>query len=270
VTKNRKPLNRRHSEQLRLGSGIAEDVILGRGYRTIRTVEELKVFGYRPRVHMRPLVPGLLIPLHLPNPSAAAPSSSKGPPVLYRPDTPWWHPEEKSWVRYMPPIGSRNYIDVHPSMRSALTDTSKAAFIVEGHKKADSATSRGLLTLGISGVDCFLYPPKDSRGYRIRGAGSVPCDDWDDIPMQRDFVIVFDSDQATNPKVSGARLRLTRFLEGRGAQRVFWIDLPDGGAGEKAGLDDFFVAGGTVSDLRGLVRPAPGVGAKAMEGINRG
>jgi putative DNA primase/helicase len=140
-------------------------------------------------------------------------------------------------------------------MREALNDPSRGVLITEGHKKADAATSRNLLCLGLSGVWSFQYRVRDKKGRKL--AESKFCDEWNLIPMDgRKVTIVFDSDLAVNPKVQGARRQLTRFLRERGA-RLFWVDLPAGQNGAKQGLDDYFVAGHTVADLRALATEVP-------------
>nr|WP_253942373.1 DUF3854 domain-containing protein [Nocardioides sp. zg-1230] len=138
-------------------------------------------------------------------------------------------------------------------MLERLKDPGVGVLITEGHKKADAATSRGLVCLGLSGVDNFVYRPRSESGRPY--SYSVPCDEWGHFPTERAFTIVFDSDQVTNQKVQEARQRLTGFLLRLGA-RVFWADLPAGQNGAKTGLDDYFVAGHTVGDLRALVRPS--------------
>jgi hypothetical protein len=234
-------------------SGISPEVVEQRGYRTVRDLDELREYGFSPRAFWRRSAgsdKGLLIPLHLP---ASAPSPTPLP-ALYRPDMPPTDPATRRPIRYTSPRRARNYIDVHPAMQAKLQDPSVGVLITEGHKKADAATSRGLVCLGLSGVDNFRYRLRDEYGER---GSSVPCDEWKYIPMRRNFTIVFDSDQAVNKKVHEARGRLTRFLADHGAQ-VFWVNLPAGREGAKVGLDDYFAAGQTADDLRGLWVPADG------------
>ncbi|GAA4376859.1 DUF3854 domain-containing protein [Nocardioides caricicola] len=250
---SKKPLSGRHLRQLTQESGISREVIEQRGYRTVRSLDELRELGFRPRASWRRSDKGLLIPLHLP---ASAPASDV-PPVIYRPDVPITYSSrsgKREVMKYAHPDGARNYIDVHPSMREALQDSSVDVLITEGHKKADAATSRGLVCLGLSGVWNFVYRSRDENGRR---ADSELCDEWDAIPTDgRAFTIVYDSDLVSKPGVQDARWRLTRFLRERGA-RVFWVDLPAGQNGAKQGLDDYFVAGHTPNDLRALVQAAP-------------
>lgn len=250
-----KRLAKRHYRMLVEESGISPEVVELRGYRTIRELEELREYGFRPRAHWRGSETGLLIPLHLP----VAPSQHPQP-AIYRPDVPITDPETPRLLRYLAPRRARNYIDVHPAMRGKLQDPSIGVLITEGHKKADAATSRGLVCLGLSGVDNFRYRLRDEDG---KPGSSVPCDEWRHIPMKRKFTVVFDSDQASNKKVHEARDRLTRFLAARGAD-VFWVDLPAGQNGAKQGLDDYFAAGHTADDLRALVRPAFGWGPERV------
>lgn len=254
-----KRLAKRHWQMLVQESGILPEVVKQRGYRTIRDLDELRPYGFRPRAHWRGSETGLLIPLHLPTP---APSPTP-PPAAYRPDLPIMNTNDRNPrpQKYLHPVRSRPHIDVHPAMREKLQDPSVGVLITEGHKKADAATSRDLVCLGLSGVWNFVYRPRDENGWPY--SYSVPCDEWKHIPMRRNFTIVFDSDQASNKKVHDARNRLTRFLAERGA-RVFWVNLPAGQNGAKQGLDDYFVAGHTADDLRALVRPASGWGLERV------
>ncbi|WP_418058474.1 DUF3854 domain-containing protein [Pimelobacter simplex] len=246
-----KSLAERHWRMLVEESGISPKVVKQRGYRTVRDLEELRAYGFKPRAFWRGSETGLLIPLHLPT---SAPAPSPGP-AIFRPDVPLIDPNDRKQrpLRYLAPRHARNYVDVHPAMRKKLQDPGVGVLITEGHKKADAATSRDLVCLGLSGVDNFVYRPRGEDGRPF--SYSVPCDEWTHIPMRRCFTILFDSDQATNQKVHEARHRLTRFLTERGA-RVFWVNLPAGQNGAKQGLDDYFAAGHTVADLRALVRPA--------------
>ena len=50
-----------HHNTLREGSGISEEVIEARGYRTITTVDELEALGFSTAQRR---VPGLLLPVY--------------------------------------------------------------------------------------------------------------------------------------------------------------------------------------------------------------
>ena len=70
-------LSAHHVAMLRDGSGINDDVIAARGYRTITDEAELSAMGFAPRQRR---VPGLLLPLHTTNGRVEL--------VIYRPDNP--------------------------------------------------------------------------------------------------------------------------------------------------------------------------------------
>jgi hypothetical protein len=81
-----------------------------------------------------------------------------------------------------------------------------------------------------------------------------PIPDMLEIPVEgRRVNVCFDSDQLYNVNVQDAARRLAEHLVSRGAE--VWITyLPDKPDGSKMGADDFLVAGGTVSELRMLMR----------------
>jgi hypothetical protein len=75
-----------------------------------------------------------------------------------------------------------------------------------------------------------------------------------EIPVDgRRVNICFDSDMLYNPNVQDAARRLAEHLTDRGAE-VFITYLYDKPDGSKMGVDDFFAAGGTVAELRMLMR----------------
>jgi hypothetical protein len=79
--------------------------------------------------------------------------------------------------------------------------------------------------------------------------GLTALADWELIHLKaRDVYLVFDSDVMTKWQVAAALKRLKAFLEMKGA-RVHVVYLDPDPTGAKVGLDDFFAAGGTMSDL---------------------
>jgi hypothetical protein len=130
---------------------------------------------------------------------------------------------------------------VHPRMRHLIDDTSVEITFVEGIKKADALTSQGVLAVGITGVWNWL-------------SDGEPIPDMLEIPVDgRRVNICFDSDMLHNPNVQDAARRLAEHLASRGAE--VWVTyLPDKPDGSKMGAYDFLVAGGTVSELKMLMR----------------
>ena len=220
----------RHIQQLVEESGIARGVIAERGVRTFAGGRELpKGFSWRQKKRGA----GILFTVHRPNGETS---------WSFRPDEP--DPQDPG-RKYEQPSkhygGPGNVLDVHPRMRHLIADTSTEISFVEGIKKADALTSRGVLAVAITGVWNWL-------------SDSQPIADMLEIPVDgRRVNICFDSDMLHNPNVQDAARRLAEHLIGRGAE-VFIAYLPDKPDGSKMGVDDFFVAGGTVSELKMLMR----------------
>ena len=214
-----------HLRQLVEESGIAPQVILERGYRTVTTKTELKRLGFS-RSQQR--APALVIPMYSPT----------GEPVTHqiRPDSPRKDRDGKP-IKYETPAKSRVRLDVHPSQTERVKDPTVPLWITEGVKKADCLVSYGQCAVALQGVWCWQ---KDG----------VPLPEWEDIKLYgRTVYVIFDSDVMTKSAVQAALKKLVAFLVGRGA-KVKVVYLPDGEGGQKQGVDDFLVAGGTVEDLK--------------------
>jgi hypothetical protein len=59
-----KQLSLKHLQMLQEGSGISQEVIRARGYRTVEQTSELTVFGFAPSQQNSQQIPGLLLPVH--------------------------------------------------------------------------------------------------------------------------------------------------------------------------------------------------------------
>jgi hypothetical protein len=219
-----------HIRQLEEESGISRKVIAERGVRSLSDGRKLpKGFSWRQKKRG----PGILFTVHRPNGETT---------WSYRPDEP---DPESPGRKYEQPSkcygGPGNILDVHPRMRHLIDDTSVELNFAEGLKKADSLTSQGMLTVGITGVWNWL-------------SDGQPIADMLEIPVKgRRTNICFDSDMLHNPDVQDAAKRLAGHLISRGAE--VWITyLRDKRDGSKMGADDFFAAGGTVAELRMLMR----------------
>lgn len=70
-------LSEKHLAMLRDGSGISDEVVAARGYRTITDEAELVKLGFG---LSQSRVPGLLLPLHT--------TDGQPGPAIYRPDNP--------------------------------------------------------------------------------------------------------------------------------------------------------------------------------------
>src|SRR5918993_253266 len=217
-------LSANHERMLFEESGIEPTVVEARGYRTVETKSELRRLGF---AAAQCNTPGLLIPIYSPT----------GEVVNYqfRPDRP--RIRDGKPVKYETPKGSRMTLDVHPAVREMLADPSVPLWITEGLKKGDALASRGLCAVALQGVDCWQR-------------GGVPLPEWEDVKLYGRLVaVVFDSDVSVKPEVQRALEGLVGFLKGRGA-RVNVVYLPDGPGGEKQGIDDYLLAGGTIEGLK--------------------
>lgn len=226
-------LTSEHLAQLK-ASGIDDELILERGYESVRTLTEandvLVDRGFSRGA--RQLRPGLLIPLH------GVACGIVGHQL--RPDVPRVAKHGKT-IKYETPKGARMRLDVHPRVRALLADPKVPLFITEGVKKGDAAASRGLCCVALLGVWNW-------RGRNEHG-GTTALADWDAIALNgREVSIAFDSDAMTKRAVASALARLKALLELHGA-RVRVVYLPGGANGAKVGLDDFLVMGGTVEQL---------------------
>ena len=229
-------LSHRHEEMLFKESGNSPEVVAERGVRTLRRGRELPE-GFSWRQKRRGA--GILFTIHRPNGETS---------WSFRPDAP---DPAKPGRKYEQPCkaygGPGNVLDVHPSLRHLIDDMSVPVMFVEGIKKADAVTSAAraadvkVLVVAITGVWNWLSEGK-------------PIPDILDIPVSgRRTIVCFDSDMLRNANVQEAAGRLSEHLLSRGA--LTWItflhDKPDG---SKVGADDFFVAGGTFSELKMLMR----------------
>lgn len=248
-----------HLGMLRSGSGISDDVILARGYRTVTDPDELEVLGFAPAQRK---VPGLLLPLWTTDGSNGL--------AVYRPDKPRvWEDRKRrnadgshpcKELKYELPKGSGSRLDCPPVCRPSLGDPAVPLWLTEGQKKADALASRGCCAVALLGV--WNWRGKNAVG------GVAWLADWDRIALNgREVRIVFDSDLSSNPGVRAALERLTENLQ-RSRAHVAAVFLPPAADGGKQGVDDWLAAGHTVAELEGLVtapRPAPKAAAAVVE-----
>jgi P4 family phage/plasmid primase-like protien len=231
-SRQQRPLLEHHRRLLEEESGIAADVIAERGYWTATTTSELAELGFS-LVQRR--VPALVLPK----------CSTAGVNGVHeiRPDSPRSQRRngKERLLKYEVPLGSRSMIDVHPRTVAVLDDPEVMLLVGEGIRKGDSALSRGLHCLNLSGVSNY-------RGTNAKG-GKLTLRDFDDIALNgRRTPIVYDSDGGTNPHVLQAAKGLQALLRRRGAKAPI-VFLPPGLNSEKVGLDDFLVAGGDIDAL---------------------
>lgn len=218
---------------LRVESGISEEFIRARGYKTVTDKKELRELGFG---EVQARVPATLMPLWTVDGEVGT--------YQLRPDVP--RLRDNKPVKYETPIRSLLRLDINPLVRHLLRDMSHPLFITEGIKKGDAAASRGLCCLALVGVTTW----RGSDG----GGAVAELPDWEAVPLKgrdgepRLVYICFDSDVMQKREVRMALKRLKSFLTRRGAD-VRIIYLPSKPGGGKQGLDDFFAAGHTVDEL---------------------
>ena len=226
-------LHDHHRTMLTQESGINPDLVSVRGYRTVTDAAELKGLGFSPKQQN---VPALLIPIYSPTGEVKLHQS--------RPDTPRMNDKGKP-VKYETPAGAHMSLDVHPLAKGKAADPKTPLWITEGIKKGDALVTHGLCAVALIGV--WNWRGKNEHG------GKTVLAQWEQIALndRRPVYVVFDSDVMTKKEVHAALVRLTAWLEHKGA-KVKVIYLPDADDGAKQGVDDYLAAGHSVDDLIGL------------------
>lgn len=261
------PLSEWHRKELIEGSSIDPEVIRERGYCTIERPDANKqgfttlptlpgrVFNGNQRDAMRTLgfpswsvrensyFPGLWLPMWS--------VTGERLPGQWKPKNPVSARDGKK-MKYASVSGKGVNLDVHPRWTRGsevvppIRDVSVPLFITEGIKTADSMTSRGLCTVALLGV----FNWRSTLG---------TLGDWEDVPMRgREVTVCFDADARKNRNVLRAMRRLGRWLRSKGAAKVRYLITPGEVDGEPTkGADDFFAAGGTLSDFLSAATTKP-------------
>lgn len=188
-------LTNTHRQMLEVESAISPEVIEARGYVSV-TAESDELDGYaKAQRRSGLLVPGWDI-FGERNPGQIRPDM---PRVIQRSG-------KDVTLKYESPHGSKAYLDVHPSIRERVKNTTEGLVITEGCRKADSAITQGLLCVALLGVWGW-------RGKQDSGA-TAGLSDFDAIPLRgRTVLLAFDSDAITKGEVLTALRRLTAYLE---------------------------------------------------------
>jgi hypothetical protein len=234
-----------HYQMLHEGSGIADEVIVERGYRSLGGAEgyaDLIRLGFSKTQARNTL--GLFLPLHS--------TDGRQTGGQYRPDTPRLNRQGVPIsAKYEWPADAGVRLDCPPRCQPQLGDPAIRLWLTEGSKKADSLASRGACAVALAGVNAF----KGKNGL----GGVAWLADWDYIALNgRDVCTCYDSDVMQKLDVRKALERLIEHLHRKGAA-VRTVYLPSV-HGHKLGVDDFFVAGHTLADLEALIeapRPQP-------------
>lgn len=249
-------LSTNHAYALTEASGINDDVIAARGYRTIdyghgpTSGPELlrKERIAKPVWSATKHFPGLLIPLYGPDGRRAS--------IQYRPDKARKNDKGK-YRKYEMPYGRSSVLDVHPFHRDTIVDPSAPLLITEGTKKGDALTSAA------RDEDYFCSVIALSGVYNWRSThGTLPA--WEEVALRgRTVYLIFDSDTATNTSVAAAMKRLGSWLKSKGAKPKYVV-CPTKSPEIKVGADDFLRkratnAKRTLSSLLDLAQAKPPV-----------
>jgi putative DNA primase/helicase len=148
-------------------------------------------------------------------------------------------------IKYEAPRGSTNHLYFPAACRAGLTDSSAPLVVVEGEKKGLCLSQYGYVVAAVSGVWSWC-----KKGDRDGGPKEL-IDDFAHVALTgRVVYVVFDSDAATNSRVTWARWYLAEALKATGAD-VRVVLIPDGADEDnptaerpKVGADDFVVAHG--------------------------
>ncbi len=166
--------------------------------------------------------------------------------------------------RYDQPKNSGVQIFVPIGLMAELDDQAASGHqpyicIVEGEKKALACWKKGVLAVGIGGVDCFRESGTKTLHPTIKAI----------IAKAAHVFIMFDSDIGDKPAVQNAEWRLASDLAMAGAH-VHAVRLPQGPNGAKMGADDFLKQHG-MDELFKLLNATPPIGsdtgAKTLGGI---
>lgn len=244
-------LSEEHYAELVIDSQIEPSVAEARGYRTLTGTgadrDELEELGFNRRQIRDDAFPLLLIPMHGADGGVRNHQIKPAVPRLrVKPDG------SRSPIKYETPAGSANVLDVPAYTRGVLQDIAVPLWITEGMKKVDALASKGLASLGLTGV----FNWKQKLG--VLG-------DWEEIPLKgRPVVLCFDADAAGNRNVQLAMTRLGAWLRTKGVSTVHYLVVPDRvGDQPVKGVDDYFAAGGDLETLRNVAtQTAPGAGEK--------
>lgn len=227
-------LSNSHLNSLKGGSGISDEIIEARGYRTITDKSELTNLGFAIN---QQIVPALLIPLYRPTGSQDV--------SQIRPDKP--RRIENRKLKYEFPWSVCPVLDCPPveMMRMAVKNPKIPLIITEGTKKADAAVSKGLPCASLAGVWNW-------RGVNEFG-GKMVIPDLDDIAWNgRTTYLCYDNDVVEKAGVYHAMIRLAGVLKTRGA-KIEFIVLPYNGK-DKIGLDDYLLDKTNASQIYELAR----------------
>jgi hypothetical protein len=219
-----------HLDSLTVGSGIAPEVILTRGYESFRDPAVIATKGFEA---YQCRVPALGMP------SRNTCGLSIGWQI--RPDTPRQNANNKP-IKYESPPKQKPFLDLSPGVDLPqilqwLRDPAIPILLTEGAKKADSVMSAAFR----AGIEICAISLPGVWGWLLQ---RHTLDDWRDLALEsRVIYLGFDSDIMHKSSVHLALTELVAFLTRRQAKpRIIY--LPHGADNTKVGCDDYLVTQG--------------------------
>lgn len=234
-----------HRQELVKESGLSDEVITARGYKTETVKNSIKRLGFS---QMQGGVgPWLVIPMY--GPGSVTPDTVQIKPTTPRPGS------NGKPVKYESPKKSGVVLDVNPRVQGLISDATKPLWITEGVKKGDAIASRGECAISLTGV----------WGWKM---GSLPHESWATVALNGRIVyLAFDSDALDKAGVWDALNALSEFLTKRKAQ-VRIINLPALHGMAKTGIDDFLASGASLTEARQYVGSMPPRPANERPGMS--
>lgn len=235
-------LSQTHYDLL-VASGVSDEIVLERGYRTLTNPTQLEHLEprFKGEAAKAARFPVLAYPVRRlgtddiycwvirpDNPRASKKADNSGTRLAGEGKT--LKPIKYEWPSKVSPI-----CDVLPRHKDALANPSVPLYFTEGARKADAIASCGGVVVDLNGVYGF-------RGGNDKG-GKALLPDFENIAFNdgREVYLAYDSDSKTNRQVVTALQRLEGIAV-KGGARVYVLDLPHMSDGAKQGIDDYIGA----------------------------
>ena len=205
-------------EQYLAARGVTPEVAQARGYRQVHSGKPLDG-DYASAYGFKPSEGGLLMPLHpllggeayqLRFKPGAEPLGANGKPR-----------------KFTTPKGQRNKMATSPLTRERLGAARETIVLSEGITRIDALVPFGIPAVAFTGSTSWI-------GTNALG-GKTLLADFREIAIEGNaFILAFDGDVVTNPRVNSAARNLAAVLYAAGASKVWTLTLPGG-----VGLDDW-------------------------------
>ncbi|MGA3317166.1 MAG: DUF3854 domain-containing protein [Candidatus Korobacteraceae bacterium] len=233
--------------------GISPDLLSEAGVRRVTDSEARDAYGIRFSAGAD--LCGLIFPYF-------DPRTGRRVTARLRRDKPEVDCDGKPLNKYLSPYADQRHLYFAPRAKEVLDNSAVPVIVVEAEKSALALTALGrrmnhpLLAIACGG--CWGWCGRVGKVISIDGSTSDekgPLPDLDLICWEnRDVIICFDSNAATNAKVRQARHELATELSARGG-RIRVAELPSGGGVN--GPDDLIASAGDEALLRLLDSARP-------------